>query len=421
MTIRTRWLSILGAGLLALCEPVGSQEAQESGQQEEEIRGGSAAFDLEQREHETVWIDQGMPLFELPDASSARLAIIDFRSELEVLERQGEWCKVRYASRLGWVHPQLPWKDRVIEVRQELDSLVVVIPEMKTAALGHLELAKSLLGPNLQRRSLGPYQLLTNVRDEAALEAIGKIANQLEDYYRQRYHLELTDTGAQTVALFADEDTYREFERQTTDQQRPDRQGHAIGNLASLFVGDKRTPEFQPLFVHELIHLINRRAFGPRPPSWIEEGIANDVAYSKVDRSGRPRPETLAGSNTVFGPRFERQITFSGGLSSLSQLLKSRNRRQGTPLDRLVDMPHDEFMAPDDRQRYYIESAFLIRLLLDGPKIEWRDGLRRYLAEVSAGSQPDADRLIALLDSTWPQVERTFDSWLKIQSVKLLP
>ena len=289
------------------------------------------------------------------------------------------------------------------------------------AALGHLELAKRLLGPTALERDLGPYALLTNVRDEEALAAIDRVAPHLETYYSERYGLELSDTGTQTVALFAEEEDYREFERQTTERQRLDRQGHAIGNVASLFLGDKRSVEFRPLLVHELTHLINRRAFGARPPAWIEEGIANDVAYSKVDRDGRPRADTLEGDSTVFGSRFERQVAFSGGLSSLTQLLRTRSRRQGTPLDRLVEMSHDEFMSPDDRQQYYIESAFLIRLLLDGPKAEWPDGFRRYLAEVAAGDSPDAERLIELLDTSWSQIERTLDSWLRVQSAKLLP
>lgn len=421
MTARHR-RRLLAAGLLASLALTGVlRAAQEKAVQEEEILGGTAAFDLEAGGTETVWIDAGIPLFERPDASAPRLEVIDFRSELEVLERQGEWCKVRYAARLGWVHPELPFKDRVIEVELDLDSLATSIPAMKVAALGHLEFARRLLGATALERSLGPYDLLTDVRDEEMLDDLHAVAEHLDSYYRERYNLELGDTGQQTVALFSAEDTYREFERQTTEHQRQDRQGHAIGNVAGLFVGDKRSVEFRPLLAHELTHLINRRAFGSRPPAWIEEGIANDVAYCKVDRNGRPRTETLAGESTVFGSRMDRQVAFSGGLSSLTQLLKWRARRRGTPLDRLIDLSHDDFMAPDDRQQYYIESAFLIRLLLDGPKDEWRAGFRSYLAEVADGELAGSERLIELLGTTWTQVELTFDSWLKIQSVKLLP
>jgi hypothetical protein len=407
--------SALLAALLA--PPTAAQDAEPS---PEEILGSTAAFDLGSSDDKTVWVDEGSPLFELPDAASPRLEVIDVLSEFEVLERDGDWYKVRHGTRIGWVLPDLPWKDRVIEITEDVGPLAVTIPAVDVESLGRLSLARQLLGSGTSSRRLGPYELLTDVADPEVLTELSDIAVNLDAAYQERYGLETGEPGGQIVALFASEQGYREFERGTTDSPDAGRQGHAIGDLASLYLEKGQEAGNRALMIHELTHLLNRRALGLRLPPWIEEGLANDLSFSEVGRHGRLRLGSLVGGNDIFGTRYDRQIVFSGGLASLSQTLRARYRRQGTPLKALVGMGQEEFMAAGGRELHYAESAFLIRFFLDGPRDEWAEKFRDYLDSVAVGLTPSPDELSASLGATWPEIEGLFVAWLRVQSAHLL-
>ena len=78
---------------------------------EVEILGAAAAFDLDDTQPETLWVSASTPLFGEPSPDSAQITLIDALTELSVMERQGDWSKVLYAERLGWVNPELSYAD----------------------------------------------------------------------------------------------------------------------------------------------------------------------------------------------------------------------------------------------------------------------------------------------------------------------
>ena len=387
---------------------------------ESEILGAAAAFDLEDTRAETVWIPPGTLLFREPDLNSAQITLVDTLTESAVLERRGDWSRVLYAERLGWVDPDRGHAD----LRPPTPPLSPAAPpagSSESELERRLSLAHAALGGAGPTGRLGPYALITDVSDPRLLARIEAIASSIDTSYAERYGLAATPTGSQTVALFAAESSYRTFEAQVTEGNDRGARGHAGGNLAAMFVAEQRLDDVTELLVHELTHLLNRRALGETIPSWLEEGLANDLSYSGIDRQGRIKPGTLSGRRSSLGTRASRTLVFEGPFASLNQMLRDRALRQSTPLERLVELDREDFLRPQDRERHYIESAFLVRYLLDGEKRRHAEGFRRYLGEVAAGKEPDSARLLELLGRNWRQLELGLGNYLRVQSAYLAP
>ena len=385
---------------------------------EVEILGAAAAFDLDDTQPETLWVSASTLLFGEPDPDSAQITLIDTLTELAVLERQGDWSKVLYAERLGWVNPKLAYTD---------PTLVLPLPSVAAVTIGpseldrRLGLARAALGVARATGRLGPYSLMTDVTDRRLLARLRAIANSIDTLYEERFGLAVPPAGSQTVALFAAESSYRSFEAQATAGNDLGARGHTGGSLAAMFVEAQRLDDVAELVVHELTHLLNRRALGDAIPSWLEEGLANDLSYSSIDRQGRLKPGTLSGRSSLVSTRTSRMLVFEGPFASLNQILRDRARRQSTPLERLVELNREDFLRRQDRERHYIESTFLVRYLLDGERRRHAEGFRRYLGEVAAGEEPDSARLLELLGGNWRQLELGLGNYLRLQAAYLAP
>jgi hypothetical protein len=365
-----------------------------------------------------VWVDEGEPLFLDPDSSSERLDRIDVRSELEVLQRSGDWRQVRYQARLGWVNPDLSWDElRVdIELRPEAVDVTIAMPEIE--GFERVDRAQQALGLDGPNGSLGPYSLITDVSDQDVLDYLSEVASSLGHSYRERFGLEPTPPEGQFVALFENQDAYSAFTAATTDPIAHGARGHSGGRLASFYLERHSAQEAATLLVHELVHLMNRSALGPTPPQWAEEGLANDLAYCRKNRQGELILGSLAGERIIVGGRRDpsRSVEYAGAIASLSVLLKSRLARRGTPLAELVDMGREEFLADNLRQRHYIESTFLVRFLLEGDRGRMAPALRDYLAAVVGGKPADSEFLSKSIGKSWQRLEQEFDAWLRLQA-----
>ena len=117
--------------------------------------------------------------------------------------------------------------------------------------------------------------------------------------------------------------------------------GHAAEGLAVLFFGDQERGEVAAVLIHELTHLLNRRVFAAEPPPWPDEGMANDLAFSRIERSGQPRIGSLGGRSViidepVYRPggwiAVDRTIRLSGPAASLSLLNKRWQAGEALPL-----------------------------------------------------------------------------------------
>jgi hypothetical protein len=412
-------LCLLAVLAAAAAEDLVAQGVDEPATEESQVLGAAAAFSAIDEERERVWLPAGSPLFERPDASSSRLAVIDSLAEIEVLERSGDWCLVHFSGRRGWVNPDLPEHLRDIDTLIEPAPVAVVTPAFDLADPGRRrEQALEALGLTAPNGRLGPWELLTDVSERHVIDRLDRVAAGLPASFRERYGLEPADPAEQTVALFSTEASYRPFESETSHLAGVEARGHASDRLAALFVEGQRTDEAAALLVHELAHLMGRTPLGANAPPWLEEGIANDLAYSRIGPDGSLWLGSVNGSRIRTGSRQSGiTVTYSGGIAALAELLRLRAQHQATPLELLVALDQPAFLERRRRRQHYIESAFLVRFLLDAQSRRYAEGFRAYLEALGGGAEPE---LLDFLDADWNRIERGLDTWLALQSAQLL-
>ena len=162
--------------------------------------------------------------------------------------------------------------------------------------------------------------------------------------------------------------------------------------------------------VHELVHLLNRRYLGPALPSWLDEGLAEELAMSHIGTDGTLVPGRL-GSWEVPASGEGRRL-LGGGLVVLNGL-RSRMRWGDLPsLERLVGLDRTAFQAAPEFRIHYALSAFWVRYLLSGESPAGAVGFRGFLAAVASGEPLDRELLQERLGAGWSELESGFRRWL---------
>ncbi len=392
--------------------------------EDEVILGAPAAIEPAAEPVETIRVEAHSPLRQLPDPRAPVLDMVDAGVELPLVERRGAWARVRYGMVTGWVRTEGPEAEPVAE------SLAPASPALlaRPADPGRLARAVEILGLAGEPARLGPWPLYTDVGKDRVLARLAAVAEQLAAAYRQRYGLAPGPDPGEAVVLFAREAAYRTYEEQEGALSGLAVAGHAGRGIAALFVERRGFEELAGLLVHELVHLLNRRALGPSLPSWLEEGLAEDLAFSEVDRSGRLKLGTLRGLATLSERRergldgrlrtvFTLQVT--GARSALKTLLDGRAQGKAPDLRTLVDLPAHQFLASERRLLHYTLSAMLVRYLLAGDDGRLAQAFRAFLAARAAGGPDDGRALLAALGTTWPDLEGGFARWLDAEAARL--
>jgi len=337
--------------------------------------------------------------------SSRVLASLDVEVALEVLDRRAGWAQVRLGGLKGWV-------------RIGTDSLADRVPEgeiLRFADEARLALALEVLGSE-EPIEAGRFDLYTDVEDDARRRSYVDVASQIGDAFVARFGVDPDPRGAGAVVVYSREADYRRFETLTRAGVDLRSQGHTWPGQAVLFVSDLPPADVIAVLVHELCHLLLRGVSPTVLPPWMEEGLANDLAFSRVDDSGRLVLGSLGGRRIVFQhPMFrvglrsvDREVRLQGAVASLSLLRESWLADRAPSLKELTSLDAQEFFHPDDRLLHYDESSFLVRFLLD----ERSDRFRRFLSFVAAGGDPSAVNLLDYLDSDWTTTGRAFERWL---------
>ncbi|MEM7353699.1 MAG: SH3 domain-containing protein, partial [Acidobacteriota bacterium] len=341
------------------------------GQESEPVLGAPAALSTENPASDRLWLEPGTRLHSRPDLHAPTVARVDAETEVDVLERQGHWIRVRYADWKGWISAldEAPPTGRVTS---------------PAAVAGRLTLAREVLGLGPGKpATLGPFDLLTDVEDRAVLRFLDRIAHHLPEAYRDRFQLDRPATAAEAVVLFAQEDDYRVYESKVRPEAERGALGHADGQLAVLYVGRQSPEEVAAILVHELTHVLNRRNLITPPPPWLEEGMANDLAFGRIDPSGRLQLATLGGRSVVVEEHFyqpggwldaDRTIHLSGPLGAASLLRRRWQATDPPSLRQLTGLTASTFFDPEDRQLRYDVSTFFVRYLLDSDSEELAKG-----------------------------------------------
>jgi hypothetical protein len=370
----------------------------------------------EPRDRLIVWVEADTQLHAEPSTESLVIATFGSLSNVQLLGSQGDWYQVRKPlgdSRhvVGWVY--LP--DYQEPTAQRLNTPEPVLPLPASPPDPNLVAAarRQMAGGGTVDRC-GPYALYTDVTDQEALRDCRALAGQLESVFRQRYGVEPVGDPAEAILLFASESDYLAFR---DDESGPieSRLAHARPSrgYVALHVGDRPRDELASTLIHELSHLITRRTIGPALPPWLAEGLADDLAESRIDASGSLQPGLLGGRiESVEG-----RLIYRGAMGSLASLGSSLEDGTLPGLRRLLGMSAVEFYRSGSASRNYALSSFWVRYLLSGFSPTLADGFRSFLGAVAAGEPITEELLLGHLDGGYPQVEAGFHAWLRLQSM----
>ena len=354
-----------------------------------------------------VWVEAGFRLLREPDFESGHLAYVEVRTQLEVLERHQHWVRVRHGALIGWIST-VPQSTGDSTGESTADGP----PANGTAVSArYVARARDVFELEDSPESFGEFALYTDVTDDRILEILRKTSRHLPSAYKERYGLEGQPPVRETILLFAREADYRAFTLEDVARRRPDLRGHATPEIAVLYVGDHSSEAVVAVLVHELTHLLNRRVFGAPIPPWLEEGLANDLAFCRIDARGRPRLGSLGGRSVVIEQpeydqggfiRIDRRVHLTGPMASLRSVQERWRTSEALPLALLTDLVWSEFTDSRDRGLRYATSAFLVRYLLDsgGDSGAGRlaSGFRSFLRSVAAGGAAGPEDLARYLN-----------------------
>jgi hypothetical protein len=358
---------------------------------------------------EWVFLGVGAALRAEPDIEAPLVSKTRRLDHYRVLERAEPWIHVALPDgREAWVDLDAP-RDRTPPLGSE-PTPPGPLPA-RPAAPEVLSLADSLLIGERVERVLGGYRVRSDVLDASLLERLGERLAGLESVYAERYGVRPVGRPAETIVVFALEAAYRRFESRVPELRGVGSAGHAADGVAALFVGDRPEREVLATAIHEVTHLLNRRALGPALPPWIEEGLADEMALLGLARaSGDGSP--YAGSLSFAGS----MVRGSGPLAGLVLLLDRVDAGELSPLESLPGQDWQDFREAPRGRDLYNQSGFFVHYLLEREgRSELRDGLRSFLAGIARGESATGERLIAQLGTTWAELEGDFRSWLALE------
>ncbi len=396
-----RLLVLLLLQVLALAAPAVAQD---------EPLGQPAGWAIEESES-LIAVAEGSEL-RLEPNDSARVLMILPEAQLPLIEARGLWVKVRYGDRVGWVDleggatPGTATPGNVPPVRHFVTE--------RSEPLD--------IGDGWQEGTLGPYKLFSRVDEPPLIDLFDRVAGQHARIYAERYGLkidtELAPREQGTVLLFAGRSAFLKFQR-AHDHAIVEAPIGAYFQSPDTVLMYRRSDSRQTLaatLLHELTHLLNWRLLragggvGTPTPIWLEEGMAEDLALSRLDRHNRLMAGPLGPNNLRYGNSlgvrlFElgEQIGVGGTAPSLRHLLT---------------MDKAAFFNSDTRLNYLM-SAMWIRYLLSDAESRLAVGFRDYLASVATGGRSDAEELRSRLDRSWDQLSQGFRGWLVVQQARV--
>ncbi len=373
-----------------------------------------------------ITVASGSELYLEPDHTAMVLTILP-EVQLPLVEARDTWVKVRYGDKVGWVDlegGQGPGATRPVQ-------FVVT------------ERAEPLdIGDGWQEGKLGPYKLFSKVDDPALVAYLDLITSQHARVYAERYGLkvdgeftppeppaasmrlgstrrqEAVAEPAGSVLLFAGRAAFLDFQRSRDHdavEARIEAYFHSP-NTVLLYRGREPRNKLAATLIHELTHLVSWRVLRAggevetRVPPWLEEGMAEDLSLSRLDRK-----DLLV--TTPLGPA---NLRFSRGLGIKLFKLGEEIGLGGTApsLPKLLAMDKEAFFA-GDAQLNYLMSAIWIRFLLSDADSRLATGFRGFLASLAAGGSPDAEQLRSRLGRGWDQLSQELRGWLLVEQARV--
>jgi hypothetical protein len=409
-------------------EPPPPETEQEEEQEVEPVLGRSSAGLFQQPQAvapaETFDLSRGSRLRLSPDLGAPLVEIVAEPETAAILERHEDWVRVRYGI----------WKAWVLESGPDTGLVFSAAPIDRQESLVSLERVRELMGAAARETALGPYRLLTDVREGTRIEGLGPLVESLVESYRERFGVDPGPPRGEVIVIFRREGDYRQFERDELHLGGVDTEGYTgeavvgespsgapeVASFTVTYVGERELEPLREVLVHELTHVLNRRAVGAYLPAWLEEGLAEDLALSRVDGAGRLILGSWGGSTDIDTYSWSRgseaiTTTFTGSRAALQALLISWRTPYRPELEQLTRLSWEMLITPASRALLYAQSAFLTRYLIDGAGGASAEIFRAYLADVAAGDLP-SDALWGRLDRRPEAFEEDFYVWLRARA-----
>lgn len=186
--------------------------------------------------------------------------------------------------------------------------------------------------------------------------------------------------------------------------------GHAGSGVVAFFAGERSRTEVARTFLHELTHLLNRRALAPQLPPWLEEGLAADLGTFWMEEAEGPAHPRLFGLEG---------FVIRGIDSSVTRVGRELEAGSLPSLGDLLHLDAESFYAPQVSPRNYAHSLLFIRYLLDGGDPDLAQGFRAFLREVSWGRPQTGGDFLEHLGVSGEALEAGFRRWVETQRLEI--
>ena len=349
------------------------------------------------------WLIPGRPLSEAPQSAAAtHLAAL---ARLPVLDRQGSWLEVVYGGKHFWTDSR--WQPDIARegtgqgpARRKRQPPV----DVDSYRLGE---AKKLLGTDGPRRKVGPYDLYTDVQDEALLDELSRVAEIVPKAYTARYGRSPSGNPERAIFLFRREEDYRGFARGANFPGGKGR-GFTGKGYVAFYAGDNpgKRNDLIGVFVHEMTHLLNDRSLAWQLPGWLDEGIPVDLGSVWLEKDD---------AESLENPSFVLDLDeFQAGIRALKGAIRSGKL---PPVETLIRLDRDGFYT-NYRWSYSYSGAF-VRFLSEAQNGRYADGFRRFLKGIADGRDPDPETLPTTVGSDFPTLDRDFAQWIDAENEKI--
>ena len=366
-----------------------------------------------------VWVRDGSVLQNEPMPGADRVLRFDAISNVARLERQGDWFRVWHRGVEGWVH--LPGYEEDTDDPPWGEEPEPPVPVAPVAADADLlaDALSFMVGDDVVETQFGPYRAYADFEDPSLFALLSSIASQVEPLWQRRHGLTPLGEPASVVVLYRREASYRALERSSDQLRGLDAEGFAGFGLVVTYAGRKEPVDVAATLVHEICHRIHRRALGPALPIWLEEGLADDLALSRIT-DGQLDPSGYSGLRITKRTASGAQLRFTQGLAALWNLKEEVLRGRMPLLTQLTDLDREAFLDPSaglgERRLRYDAMALWVRFLVSAEEGRHLEGWHRFLRGIAEGGPVTVEALLESIGEPADELEAAFRTWVVLES-----
>ncbi len=231
-----------------------------------------------------LWLEPETELHAEPSTSSAVTARVHALSNFGWIERRGDWFLVRRGEAGGVVVEGWVRVEDLDAARPQLAPGIEPATPLAAVELAarHRRSADTIMTSPREGRC-GAYRLLSDVESGTLGTFCAGVVSRLDAAYEETFGRPPLGVAAETILVFRDKPDFRVFAA-TGSRWRVEASGRASAadGYAALAWDESEAEARSATLIHELTHLVNRRALGPALPAWLAEGLADTLAERLV-------------------------------------------------------------------------------------------------------------------------------------------